>query len=120
MGVALKELPVVSLTEAPTAGFLGVSVMSRQAPRISLEEGEKLECCLPSPPPFAFHFLGFFDALTPALQANGMLMGPDWAEGGGGGAAEICQVDCLSYLPGPTRWPSALGLLVFGTHPGQS
>lgn len=59
MGVALKELPVVSLTEAPTAGFLRVSVMSRQARRIALEEGGKT-LALPSiTASLAFYFLGF-------------------------------------------------------------
>lgn len=75
MGVALKELPVVSLTEAPTAGFLGVSVMSRQAPRISLEEGEKLECRLPSLPPLLFISRVLMRAA--GAHAIGMLMEPD-------------------------------------------
>lgn len=75
MGVALKELPVVSLTEAPTAGFLGVCVMSRQAARISLEEGEKLEWRLPSPPPSLF--ISWVLMRAACAHANGMLMGPD-------------------------------------------
>lgn len=70
MGVALKELPVVSLTEAPTAGFFGVSVMSRQAPRISLEEGGKLECRLPLAASLAFYFLGFDARCLCSRQRN--------------------------------------------------